>query len=228
MADGKLVGVRFTPLTPARLVEELAAWCADRAQRASAGGADLAGTVIGFDGPAGIGATVLADAVAASLRRSGRPVFRATTDWWWRPAALRLELGRQDVDMLLDGWVDDRALQRELIAPLHAGASVITRLRDPSSDRSVRQRRELAPRGAMLLLDGPFLLAADLDLDALIGFAVSPGTLRRTLPADRQWWSAGFARYERDHRPSERADVLLSYDHATAPAASGLVSGRLV
>jgi hypothetical protein len=216
--------VRFTPLTPARLADALSDWVLDRARQLG----PPAGAVIGFDGPAEIGTTALADAVAGTLRGSGRQIIRASTSWWWRPSALRLEFGRQDLDMLLIGWVDSDAIRRELVQPVRVGGSTyITRLRDPDTDRSVRQRADPVSPGAVLLLDGPFLLAADLPLDAMVGFSVSRGFLDRALPDDRRWWVGAFSKYQDDYAPASRSDVLLSYDHATAPAASGLKVSRL-
>jgi hypothetical protein len=213
--------VRFTPLTRAKLVDALSDWVLDQAGRLE----PPAGAVIGFDGLAEIGTADLADEVAATLRGSGRQIIRASTAWWWRPSALRLELGRQDVDMLLTGWVDAGALSRELVGPVRSGGSAhITRLRDPATDRSVRQAPATVLAGAILLLDGPYLLAAGLPLDAVVAFAVSRGRLTRALPTERHWWADAFEKYQDDYAPADRADVLLSYDHAAAPAASGLPS----
>ncbi|MET3806210.1 hypothetical protein ABIB25_003220 [Nakamurella sp. UYEF19] len=209
---------RFTPLTPARLVTELAAWV----RRLGAHGA-----VIGFDGPEEVGTTMLADEVGEELRVGGLTVIRASTRWWWRPSALRLEFGRQDVDMRLTGWVDADAIVRELIDPVRSGDQpYITRLRDPETDRSLREVPRIAPPGSVLLLDGPFLLAAELSLDALVSVGVGRGALDRALEAENNWWTTAFDRYAQEYRPAEVADVLLSYDHAASPAASGLIVPR--
>ncbi|SDO93912.1 hypothetical protein SAMN04515671_2415 [Nakamurella panacisegetis] len=212
--------MRFIPLTPARLVDELADWIGELHGRRIV--TATAGTVVGFDGSAEVGTTELADRVAERMRGRGAVVVRATTNWWWRPAALRLELGREDVDMLLTGWVDDEALRRELFEPVAGGRPHITRLRDPGTDRSVRQTPARVPAGSVVILDGPFLLAADLPLDASVFAQVGPGALRRSLPDDRQWWLEADARYGAEYHPADRADVVLSYDHPSAPAARGL------
>ncbi len=209
--------MRFVPLTPARLADGLADWIEVVAGRSSAGG-----TVVGFDGPSEAGTTDLADRVGDVLRSSGLPVARATTSWWWRPSALRLELGREDVDMLLTGWVDSDALARELVDPVREGRPYLTTLRDPGSDRSIRQRYLPWTPGTVLLLDGPFLLAAGLRLDARVDVSVSGGALRRALPPERSWWLPGFDRYRDEYGRAEPADVVLSYDHPSAPAATGL------
>ena len=208
---GTVVRVRFIPLTPERLQADLAGWITRLPQDHP---------TVGIDGAAETGSGELADAVAERVRASGRPVVRVSTDWWWRPASLRLELGRTDVDMLLGGWLDTDALQRELLEPLSAGAggAVLRRFRDPVTDRSVRDRPEPAGERAAVIIDGPFLEAARLPLAATVHLQVSAGALARVLPADRQWWVEAFARYRRDYRPETRAAVVVSYDHPAAPA----------
>ena len=202
--------MRFTPLTPERLVSDLADWIVDLPQEHPR---------VGIDGAAEIGATALADAIARRLAELGRPGLRASTSWWWRPASLRLELGRTDTDMLLGGWVDGAALRRELLDPLGPAGSGnhLLRLRDPMTDRSVRDARFAAPPRAVLLLDGPFLLADQLPLDAVVHLQTSRSTLARALPADRQWWLDGFDRY-RTEDALEGLAAVIAYDHPRAPA----------
>jgi hypothetical protein len=203
--------VQFTPVTPDRLVRDLADWIV---------GLPTEHPRVGIDGPDEIGAGALADAVAQRVGELGRPAVRASTNWWWRPASLRLELGRTDVDMLLGGWVDGGALRRELLNPLGPGGSgsYLLRLRDPATDRSVRDDRVGAAPRAVLLLDGPLLLVDLLPLDAVIFLQTSLRTLARALPADRQWWLAAFERYRSDHQPAETAAAVVAYDHPRAPA----------
>ncbi len=210
----------FAPLRPDRLVAELAGWV----RRSRSG--DRPSTVVGFDGPAEGGIGTLADEVAEALSHSGCAVVRASTAWWWRPAALRLEMGRQDIDMLLTGWVDDAALRRELLEPAAGGGSYISRLRDPDTDRPVRQPPVRAPDRPVVLLDGPFLLATELPLDAVVGFRIGDSALARALPVHRQWWVEAFRTYAQRYEPQDRADVLISYDHPASPAAVGLADGR--
>ena len=213
--------MRFVPLSPGRLVDDLADRVQQRAPHRTGGG------VVGFDGPGECGVAALADDVAERLRGRGLPVVRASTSWWWRPAALRLELGREDIEMLLTGWVDADALRRELVDPVTAGeGSFITRLRDSATDRSVRQQPADVPAGALLLLDGPFLLAAELPLDLVVGFRLGRGTLLRSLSPQQQWWTRAFETYDDRYQPIESADVLLAYDHPSAPAVAGLAESR--
>ncbi len=200
----------FEPVAPARLAGDLAAWIA---------GMPRARPAVGIDGPAEAGAGALADAVADALAAGGRPALRVSTRWWWRAAALRLEYGHDDVDMLLTGWLDAPALTREVLDPLAAGAAeVITRLRDPATDRSVREPRRAVPKTAPLVVDGPFLLAAGLPLDGLVHLRLSPAAVSRALPADRAWWLAGFERYASEYQPEDHADAVVAFDHPRAPA----------
>ncbi|HYN71173.1 MAG TPA: hypothetical protein VES60_01635 [Nakamurella sp.] len=206
--------VRFIPATPERLVESIASWIDDRSPERR---------VVGFDGPEEIGTAALADNVAARLIAVGRPAVRVSTRWWWRPASLRLEFGREEVDTLLGGWVDSAALGREIIAPLMAGSThVVARLRDPTTDRSLREQSEAVPSNAIVLLDGPFLAALELPIDALVHLRVSDKALARRLPPERQWWIPGFDRYRSLYLPDEHADVVVSYDHPSTPAMAGI------
>ena len=173
---------------------------------------------LGIDGDPAWGTAELAEAVALELRARGRAAAVVSTRWWWRPAALRLELGREDVDMLRHGWVDAAGLRRELITPWRADGRWLPRLRDPLVDHSLRDPRQPVPERGVLVVHGPFLLDLELDLDLRIALAVSAGTVARTLPPDRAWWAEAFAGYERAQRPFERAEVVVSYDHPRSPA----------
>jgi hypothetical protein len=205
--------VRFVPLTPARLAADLAKWVGDLGPKRPR---------IGFDGPTEVGTAELADAVAAELPSLSRSAVRVSTSWWWRPASLRLEFGKTDADTLLKGWVDNAALRRELLDPFGPGGTgrILRRLRDPVTDRSVRDDRIQVGGQDVLLLDGPFLRAGGLPLDAVVHIQVSPNTLARSLPADRQWWLKGFDRYLIEDQPIEKAAAIVAYDHPAAPAVS--------
>ena len=203
--------MRFTPVTGTRLASDLAGWIDSMSAEHPA---------VGIDGASEIGAGELADAVAAELEALGRPAIRTSTSWWWRPASLRLEYGRTDVDMLLSGWVDVGSLRRELLEPLAAGepAQYLRRLRDPETDRSVREQRVAVPDRAVLVLDGPFLQTAGLALDGVVYLQVSPATLSRVLPADRQWWVDALRSYVEQDQPDLTADAVVAFDHPAAPA----------
>ena len=203
--------MRFTPVTTARLARDLAGWVDAMAPEHPA---------VGIDGAAEIGAGDLADAVAAELQALGRPAIRTSTSWWWRPASLRLEYGRTDIDMLLSGWVDVGSLRRELLEPLATGGpgQYLRRLRDPVSDRSLREQRVPVPDRSVLVLDGAVLQATGVPLDGVVYLQVSPATLTRKLPPDRQWWADALRSYVEQDQPDRTADAVVAFDHPAAPA----------
>ena len=94
----------------------------------------------------------------------------------------------------------------------------LPRLRDPVTDRPVRDpRRPVEPR-TVVIVDGPFLLSDPTGLDVVVHLQVSSGALTRTLPPDGQWWIEAYERYRTDERPAVRSDAVIAYDHPAAPA----------
>lgn len=162
----------------------------------------------------------LARAVAERLRSGGRPALAVDADDFLRPASVRLELGRTDPDMFLDGWLDEPALRREVLAPMGPGGSglVLPRLRDTVRDRAYRDEPvPLGPDGVVLLAGGRLLgrgLAAELTVHLRVGGAA----LRRMLPPDDAWTAAAYTRYESEGDPGSFADVLVMADHPDRPA----------
>ena len=207
--------MRFSPVSTAGLISALADAIVARSPHRLR---------VGFDGFDETGVGRVADELADTLVTRGRSIVRTSTRWWWRAAALRLEFGREDPESLLSGWVDAGALQRELIGPLAADGSgrYLDRLRDPERDRSLRRDYAEADPGTVLLLDGPFLAAGDLDLDMMIRFDVAPAVVARALPPDRQWWVPVYQRYRSEladaGSAAGRADVTVAFDHPTRPA----------
>jgi hypothetical protein len=70
----------------------------------------------------------------------------------------------------------------------------------------------------VVILDGPFLLADPVGLDAVVHLQVSTGALSRALAPDRQWWVEAHERYRATETPAHRADAVIAYDHPSAPA----------
>ncbi|MEJ8281359.1 uridine kinase [Pseudonocardia spirodelae] len=162
----------------------------------------------------------LARAAADLLRARGRDALAVHADDFLRPASVRLEQGRHDPDMFLDGWLDEPALRREVLAPMGPGGSglVLPRLRDLARDRAFRDEPvPLGPDGVVLLAGGRLLgrgLAAELTVHLRVGGAA----LRRLLPAGEEWTAPAYARYEREGDPGGYADVLVMADHPDRPA----------
>jgi hypothetical protein len=156
----------------------------------------------------------LADQLAGELRVRGRPTVRASASDFLRPASLRLERGREDPDELLDGWLDESGLTRELLDPAgRAGStSVLARLWDTEADRAYREPRiPLAP-DSVLLLDGALLLGRGLPAELTVYLRLTEATLARTLPADQRWTLPAYRRYDTERDPGAKADVLVLAD----------------
>jgi hypothetical protein len=178
---------------------------------------------LAIDGPVATDTGELADGVAAALREHAVPVARVRATDFLRARSLRLEFGRDDPDAFHDLWYDVAALRREVLDPLGPGGSGrwLPRLRDPETDRSVRVAVETAAPGTVLVLDGRFLLRADVRdaIDVAVHLDVSPAARARRLPAD-ETARVGLAwdRYLAEAAPAAAADLVVRFDHPDRPA----------
>ncbi|WP_029287538.1 hypothetical protein [Cellulomonas sp. HZM] len=163
----------------------------------------------------------LADALVDPLRAAGRPVVRAHARDFLRPASIRLEHGHHDADALLEDWLDERGLRRELLDPFVVDGRHVRSLWDAERDRATRAPYETAPLGSVLLLDGALLLGRGLPFDLAVHLAVRTATLERRTPDGDRWTLPAFERYDDVHRPADVADVVLHVDDPRRPAWSG-------
>ena len=203
---------RARPVSPARLVDELAARIA-----ALPGAPWLR---VGIDGAPSSGPGELADALVGLLRVRGRAAVRVSTEDFLRPASLRLELGRRNPDSFYERWYDLAALRREVLDPLGTNGSgrILTTFWDPSIDRSTRAAYQPVPPNGIVLLSGPLLLGTGLDLDFTVHCGQSAAALaRRTSEADR-WTLPAYERYAEEVMPELLADVVLRVDDPRHPA----------
>ncbi|AJP01519.1 uridine kinase [Streptomyces cyaneogriseus subsp. noncyanogenus] len=165
----------------------------------------------------------LAARVCEALRIRGRTSLVVGTDGFLRPASVRLEHGRQDVESYYSDWYDTGALWREVFGPLDPGGDgrVLPDLWDPVTDRATRSPYVPLPPGSSLLLHGPFLLRHWFPLDLSVHILLSPGALRRRTPGTEQWTLPAFERYAQETDPAVTADVLVRADDPRHPAWSG-------
>ena len=202
--------MRIRPITPIRLAEELA----DRI-------AGLPGRPrVGFDGAASARPGTLADALVDPLRIRGRPAVRVDLGDFLRPASVRLELGRANPDSFYERWFDLAALSREVLRPLGTGGAgrIVTTFWNPDTDRSTRPSPVDVPEGGVLLLSGPLLIGAGLELDLIVHCAQSPAALARRTPPEDGWTLPAFDRYADEVDPQELADVVVRVDDPAHPA----------
>jgi hypothetical protein len=200
------------PISPDRLVEELA----DRI-------AALPGEPwlrVAVDGAPTAGPGALADALVDPLRLRGRAAVRVRAEDFLRPASLRLELGRHNPDSYYERWYDLAALGREVLEPLRTNGSgrILTTFWNPVTDRATRAGYVCVPPGGILLLSGPLLLGAGLDLDFTVHCGQSAAALARRTRAEDRWTLPAYARYTAEVHPEYLANVALRMDDPRHPA----------
>ena len=204
------------PVAADRLADEVA----DVVDRAAAACSHVLRVAV--DGHPAASPGMLADALVDPLRLRGRPVLRASAEWFLRPASLRFERGRTDPDAFYDDRLDLAGLQRELLDPLGPGGSALylPTLWDPETDRATRAQYEAAPPEAVLILDGTLLLGRGLPLDLTLHLRLSAGARERRVSSAERWQLPAYARYEREADPERTADVLIRLDDPRHPALS--------
>jgi hypothetical protein len=163
----------------------------------------------------GHGAGELADALVPGLAALGRAPLRVRGQDFLRPAGERFEQGREDEEHFRTRWLDADALEREVLARAAAG-TYLPALWDAERDRSYRRAREPVPDGAVVLVDGLFLLGRGLPCELTVHLALSPAALRRRgVP---EWQVPAFEAYDRLVRPGEVCDVLVRAEDPRRPA----------
>ena len=182
-----------------------------------------AATRLGVDGAVPGDRVLVADALAALLEADARPVLRVGAEDFLRPRSVRLESGPDDPDAGYEAWYDTWALLREVLDPLAPGGSGrwLPTLWDVASDRATRAPRRDAPPGAVLVLDGPFLLRWELAgaFDAVVHLSTSPAAIaRRCAAPDARRVAGGWARYLDETDPAGRAEVLARAEDPRRPA----------
>ncbi len=200
------------PVSPDRLVDELASRIA-----ALPGHPWLR---VGVDGAPGAGPDELADALVDPLRVRGRATARVRAADFLRAASIRLELGRRNPDSFYERWHDLSALRREVLDPLaHNGSGrILPTFWDPRTDRATRAPYLTVPPGGILLLSGPMLLGAGLDLDFTIHCGQSAAALGRRTPEAERWTLPAYRRYADEVMPEYLADAVLRMDDPRHPA----------
>jgi hypothetical protein len=202
--------VQITPVTPARLVDEVVELVDARPGRVR----------VALDGPPPTRPLALAEQVADELRTRGRMAVVVRAGDFLRPASVRLEFGREDPDEFLDSWLDAGGLRREVLDPAGPAGSgrVLPRLWDAVADRAHRDAYVELPTDGVVLLAGALLLGRGLPLDVAVHLRMTNAALSRTLPDDEHWTLPAYARYTEERTPETEADLVVLADHPTRPA----------
>lgn len=157
-----------------------------------------------------------ADRVVTAL--SPRPALHVRSDRFWRPSSLRLENGRHNPDAWLDEWLDDDALRREVLDPFPRTGRVLPGLRDPGTDRSLRDAVVELPDNGIVVVSGSVLLGRGLPFDVVVHIRLRPETLVRLTPASDAWTLPALARYAERCDPESAADLVIRADDPRHPA----------
>jgi len=202
--------MRVRPVTPDRLVEELA----DRIAALNHG----PWVRVGVDGAPAAAAGALSAALVDPLRVRGHAVATVSTEDFLRPASVRLELGRTDPDSFYEGWYDLAALRREVLDPFARSGRFLPTLWNPAADRATRATYQTLPSGGVLLLAGPLLLGAGLDFEYTVHLSMSAAALARRTSDALRWTLPAFSRYADEVAPETFADVVVRVDDPRHPA----------
>ena len=190
-------------------------------------GARAAGTVVrlGVDGAVEAETGALADLLAQEALARGTAALRVRATDFLHRRSVRLEHGPHDVDAAFERWVDWGSLLREVLQPLTdpADLSWLPRLRDAPTDRAAREPARRAAPGALLVVDGPYLLRWELSgaLDVTVHLQTSAAALVRRFPEPGDPRPGAWARYLAETDPASRADLVARYDHPDRPALVG-------
>jgi hypothetical protein len=207
--------VRARPISPELLVAHVAEAVEARSPRAR--------LAVAIDGAPPTRTDDLAERLAAELRLRGRPVVHVAARDFLRPASLRLELGREDPDVFYTDWLDLKAIEREVLAPLapHGTGCVLPRLWDAAADRAYRAQYVDVEPGGIVLLEGSFLIGAGLDFDLIVHLSMSASALARRSDSALSWTLPAYQRYAEEQDPLSTADIAVLCDDPRHPALVG-------
>jgi uridine kinase len=115
--------------------------------------------VVAIDGIDGAGKTHFADDLAAALTATGRSVFRASIDDFYRSRAERHSRGADSPEGYYRDFFDYSTFRRVLLEPFRMGGSAafVTAAFDHVRDLPVQSKWRTGPKDAILVLDGIFL-----------------------------------------------------------------------
>jgi uridine kinase len=187
---------------------------------------------VGIDGVDGAGKTIFGNELARLLKRSSRPIIRASVDSFHNPKSERYRLGKRSPQgFFLDSYNYAR-LKEVLLAPLAPGGTgrYHTAIFDHRSDSPVSSPQKQAILGSILVFDGIFLHRTELrtywDFSIFldVGFDTSiprlaqreEGSPDPQAPENRRYVE-GQKIYLRECEPKKYATITIDNDNFDSP-----------
>jgi uridine kinase len=193
---------------------------------------------VAVDGMSCVGKTTLSTELADIVRGAGRPVVRVAYDDFHQPREKRHREDRLSAEGYLRDSYDAGSLRRLVLDPVAAAArAVVTASFDLARDEPVTAEPVPLEEGAVVLLDGEFLLSPDFERRWDVGVllvAEPAALLARALERDgdlgtpdqirelylRRYLGA-WALHEERHDPWSRADLVVDLTDPQAPRRLG-------
>ncbi len=199
---------------------------------------------VAIDGVGAAGKTILADELAQSIERAGRPVIRAGVDGFHNSRKIRYARGPTSPEGYYRDSFDYDAITRHLLVPLGPDGNLLCRtaIYDFRTESRVEEPEFSADLDAVLLFDGVFILCPELrerwDFAMFIDASFEV-TMSRALTRDVELFGSPVAvraRYEaryipgerlclREVRPQEHADVIVRNDDPLRPTIEWVAGG---
>jgi len=194
--------------------------------------------LVAVDGMSCVGKTTLAAELATVLTGAGRPVARAAYDDFHQPREVRHREDRLSAEGYLRDSYDAAALRRLVLDPVRAGASaIVPGSFDLVTDEPVDPAPVPLERGAVVVVDGEFLLSPDLDgcFDLGVLLVADPaavveralvrdadlGTPARVRELYLRRYLGAWALHEERHDPWARADLVIDLTDPEQPRRLG-------
>jgi uridine kinase len=188
--------------------------------------------LVAVDGVDAAGKTTFADALAMTMRTTGRPTIRISLDDFHNSRAVRHRRGRHSPQGF---WLDSYNYERfnsHVLGPLGPGGSRRYRPRahDLRTDADILMADRHAPPGCVVIIDGLFLHRDELhghwDFSVFLDvpFEVTSGRMaaRDAMPSDPD--HPGMQRYVEGQRlylqqcdPRSRASIVIDNTHPDEP-----------
>lgn len=184
--------------------------------------------VLAVDGIDAVGNAAFADAFAEVLAEDGSTVYRASMEGFQRPRAERYARGQDSPEGCYRDSYDYATFQRVLVDPFRTGGSTGFQLSafDAARDVPVEAQWTTAPRDAVLLVDGVFLLRPELrrlwnwslwlEVTPAAAFARAGGDPDPDAPGNARL-RGGHALYVREAQPQRAASATVENSDAAHP-----------